>query len=159
MLRGVCTVGFSADDLNAAARWYSELLNTEPYFRAYECETCEARAFGVGHCAECGTAMQLGYIEFWVGDDQVELGFIDRRYLAGKANAPGSATVAWHVDDLTATMETLLAMGATAHEPITEQGGSGSGFVTASVIDPFGNVLGIYHNPHYLDMLAARHKA
>lgn len=26
---------------------------------------------------------------------------------------------------------------------------SGQGFVTASVTDPFGNVLGIMYNPHY----------
>ena len=161
MLRGVCTVGFSADDLHAAARWYAELLGIEPYFRAYECETCGARAFGVDHCAVCDTAMRLGYIEFRVGDDQVELGFIDRRDApAGEAdNTPGAVVVAWHVDDLGATVETLLAMGATEHEPITEQGGAGSGFVTASVVDPFGNVLGVYHNPHYLEMLAARNKA
>ncbi|MFC9692087.1 VOC family protein [Kribbella sp. NPDC056951] len=149
-------MGFAADDLEAAGRWYAGLLGIEPYFRAYECETCGARAFGDDRCAECGTAMRLGYIEFRVGDDQVELGFIDRRYTpSGTVNA---ATVAWHVDDLKATMETLLAMGATEHEPITEQGGAGSGFVTASVIDPFGNVLGVYHNPHYLEMLAARSK-
>jgi hypothetical protein len=49
-------------------------------------------------------------------------------------------------------------MGATEHEPITEQGGAGSGFLTASVIDPFGNVLGLFHNPHYLQMFAARTK-
>jgi hypothetical protein len=29
----------------------------------------------------------------------------------------------------------------------------GSGFVTASVVDPFGNVLGIMYNRHYLDIL------
>jgi hypothetical protein len=28
--------------------------------------------------------------------------------------------------------------------------------VTASVVDPFGNVLGIMHNPHYLEIVAAR---
>ena len=28
-------------------------------------------------------------------------------------------------------------------------------FVTASVVDPFGNVLGIVYNPHYLETLAA----
>jgi hypothetical protein len=27
------------------------------------------------------------------------------------------------------------------------------GFVTVAVVDPFGNVLGIMHNPHYLEML------
>ena len=29
----------------------------------------------------------------------------------------------------------------------------GGGFITASVVDPFGNVLGIMYNPHYLDVL------
>lgn len=27
---------------------------------------------------------------------------------------------------------------------------------TASVVDPFGNVLGVMHDPHYLEVLAAR---
>ena len=27
--------------------------------------------------------------------------------------------------------------------------------ITASVVDPFGNVLGIIYNPHYLETLAA----
>lgn len=31
-----------------------------------------------------------------------------------------------------------------------------SGFVTASVVDPFGNVLGIMANPHYLQILTSR---
>lgn len=38
------------------------------------------------------------------------------------------------------------------YEPITRRG---EGFVTASVVDPFGNVFGIMHNPHYLAVLAA----
>jgi hypothetical protein len=29
----------------------------------------------------------------------------------------------------------------------------GEGFVTASVVDPFGNVIGIMANPHYLEVL------
>lgn len=44
-------------------------------------------------------------------------------------------------------------MGATLHDGIRERG---EGFVTASVIDPFGNVLGIMYNQHYLDTLASR---
>ena len=47
-------------------------------------------------------------------------------------------------------------MGATEYEPVTERE---SGFTTASVVDPFGNVLGVMHNPHYLEVLAARTKA
>ena len=37
--------------------------------------------------------------------------------------------------------------------PVTEQG---PGFVTASVYDPFGNVLGVMFNQHYLDVVAGR---
>ena len=44
-------------------------------------------------------------------------------------------------------------MGAREHLPVTERG---HGFVTASVVDPFGNILGIMANPHYLEVLANR---
>ncbi|MER7475207.1 hypothetical protein ABT351_31575, partial [Micromonospora sp. NPDC000018] len=27
----------------------------------------------------------------------------------------------------------------------------GSGFVTATVVDPFGNLLGVMYNPHYVE--------
>jgi predicted enzyme related to lactoylglutathione lyase len=56
------------------------------------------------------------------------------------------------VDDVKATLDRLVAMGAQPHQPITEWGTAG--FVTASVVDPFGNILGIMYNPHYLDVLA-----
>jgi predicted enzyme related to lactoylglutathione lyase len=58
----------------------------------------------------------------------------------------------WHVDDLNATVERLLSMGAKEYQPITPRG---EGFVTASVVDPFGNVLGVMNNPHYLEILAS----
>jgi predicted enzyme related to lactoylglutathione lyase len=60
----------------------------------------------------------------------------------------------WHVDDIENTLERLKSMGAKEYEPITKRGNSG--FVTASVIDPFGNILGIMYNPHYADMLRSR---
>jgi predicted enzyme related to lactoylglutathione lyase len=136
MFRGLATISFYADDLAAARDWYTELLAVEPYYAVPQPPAAPA------------------YIEFRVGDDESELGFIDRRYApGGAANTPGGAVMLWHVDDLTATVEKLLAMGATEYEPITERE---SGFSTASVVDPFGNVLGVMHNPHYLEMLAAR---
>jgi len=130
MLRGLTTVSFFAEDLEEAKRWYAELLGIAPYYQV------------------------PGYIEFRVGDYAHELGFIDARYAPHPApgGAAGSVTY-WHVDDLTASWERLLAMGATEHHPPTERG---EGFVTASVIDPFGNILGIMANPHYLDVLAGR---
>ena len=52
-----------------------------------------------------------------------------------------------------AAYDRLLALGATAHQPPIERG---PGFVTASVVDPFGNVLGVMLNQHYVDVLAGR---
>jgi uncharacterized glyoxalase superfamily protein PhnB len=45
--------------------------------------------------------------------------------------------------------ERLVAMGATEHEKPRDRG---LGFVTATVIDPFGNVLGVMYNPHYVEI-------
>jgi catechol 2,3-dioxygenase-like lactoylglutathione lyase family enzyme len=136
VFRGFATISFFADDLAAARDWYAELLGIEPYY-AFP-RPPEAPA----------------YLEFRVGDDEDELGIIDRRYApAGASSGPGGAVLFWHVDDLAGTLGTLLRMGAVEYEPLTHRE---SGFATASVVDPFGNVLGIMTNPHYLEVLAAR---
>ena len=136
MFRGFATISFYADDLAAAGDWYTGLLGVDPYYAFPQPPAPPA------------------YIEFRVGDDQDELGLIDRKYAPGGASAtPGGAVMFWHVDDLPATLEKLLAMGAIEYEPLTERE---AGFTTASVIDPFGNILGVMYNPHYLDVLARR---
>ncbi|MET8338737.1 VOC family protein [Streptosporangium canum] len=133
MLRGLATVSFWADDLEAAKKWYVELLGAEPYFE------------------RPGNGQPAAYYEFRIGDYQAELGLIDRRYAPpGASAAPGGAVIHWHVDDVQATLDRLLSMGATPYTPLTEYG---PGFVTASVADPFGNVLGIMYNRHYLEIL------
>nr|WP_221409806.1 hypothetical protein [Pseudochryseolinea flava] len=91
-------------------------------------------------------------MEFRLGDYQHELGIIDRKYAPKDAlRGPGGAVVFWHVDDVSSALEKVKAMGAREYEPRIERE---AGFVTASVIDPFGNILGLMYNPHYLDMLA-----
>lgn len=47
-------------------------------------------------------------------------------------------------------------MGTKEHQAPIERG---KGFVTASVIDPFGNILGIMYNTHYLEVLGSTRKA
>lgn len=137
-LRGLATVSFYASDLTAAKKWYTDLLGIEPYFQRPDSE----------HPA---------YIEFRLGDYQHELGIIDSNYAPkGAAAGPGGAIVFWHVDDVPATLEKLTAMGAKEYELLTNRGG---GFITASVVDPFGNILGIMYNPHYLEILSAAKKA
>jgi catechol 2,3-dioxygenase-like lactoylglutathione lyase family enzyme len=73
---------------------------------------------------------RLAYAEFRIGDYQDELGIIDRSYgPPGATTEPGGAIMYW---------------------PRGE-----AGFVTAAVVDPFGNVLGVMYNPHYLEVLEA----
>ena len=50
-------------------------------------------------------------------------------------------------------MKDLEARGAKELEPIVERE---AGFITASMVDPFGNILGVMYNPHYVEILAAR---
>lgn len=130
-LRGFTTVNYRAADVAAAAAWYAEFLGVEPYF------------------VQPPAPRPPAYVEFRIGDLSHELGIIDSRYLPEDASV-GGVVMYWHVDDVEAVHARLLGLGATAHTPITERG---PGFVTASVLDPFGNILGIMFNRHYLDQL------
>ena len=58
----------------------------------------------------------------------------------------------WHVDDVRGCYDRLISLGATTYEEPVERG---PGFVTASVVDPFGNILGVMYNQHYLEVLAS----
>jgi len=129
MLRGFATVNYYAADLDAAKAWYTEFLGFEPYF-------------GVP-----------GYVEFRIGDYQAELGIIDAQYAPPAPAAPAGEIIYWHVDDVDAALERALSLGATTYQERTERG---SGFITGSVVDPFGNILGVMQNPHYLEVLEGR---
>ena len=61
---------------------------------------------------------------------------------------PGTtgARAYWGVDDIEGELARLLALGAVPHEPIQDVG---EGIKHAAVLDPFGNVFGIIHNPHF----------
>jgi predicted enzyme related to lactoylglutathione lyase len=123
----MATVNYFAKDHESAKRWYSELLGVEPYFN------------------------RPGYAEFRIGDYQHELGIIDSKYAPGdRATQPNGIVLYWHVDDLDATLDRLKQLGATEYEERKERG---PGFTTASVVDPFGNILGIMSNAHYLQVL------
>src|SRR5687768_662881 len=118
-LRGLATVNFYAADLEAAKKWYSGFLGIEPYFNV------------------------PGYTEFRIGDYQQELGIIDAKYAPESYSVnPSGAIVHWHVDDLKATLDRLISLGATEFLPITDHSQGKGTFVTASVVDPFGNILG-----------------
>jgi predicted enzyme related to lactoylglutathione lyase len=132
MLRGLTTVSFWADDVSAARDWYTDALGIEPYFQRPE-------------------QGPPAYIEFRVGADEDELGLIDRRYAPPDGSLdPGGAIIYWQVDDVAAAVSRLIELGATEYQPVTAQGTAG--FITASVVDPFGNILGLMYNPHFVAM-------
>ena len=136
MLRGLATVTFFTDDMDATTTWYAELLGAEPYFEV------------------AGPDGKAAYREFRIGDYQHELGFIDRRFEpGGPSDTPAGAVAFWHVDDIDAALERLFARGAKEYDPRTVRT---AGFITASVVDPWGNVLGLTHSPHYLEVLKGR---
>ncbi|WP_433831402.1 VOC family protein [Actinoplanes sp. CA-015351] len=129
-LRGLTTVTFFADDLDAARAWYTGVFELEPYF-----------------------VRDGAYLEWRVGDYQHEFGVLNSRFAPHGVGGPASgAIVYWAVDDVEAAWHRLLGLGATPHDKPTERG---PGYVTASVLDPFGNVLGVMLNQHYHDVLAA----
>lgn len=135
-LRGMATVNFWADDVTAARDWYAGL-------------------FGIGAYFQMPNADKPAYVEFRIGDYEHEFGIIDRNYAPEAMQpGPGGAVVLWQVDDIEAALAHLLELGCTEYDPLTKRGDGG--FVTASVVDPFGNVLGIMSNPHYLQILEAR---
>ena len=123
MLRGVTTVVYRANDLTAATAWYGQLLGAEPYF-----------------------LRPPWYAEFRIGDYQHELGILT----AGPEATPAGVVAYWYVDDVHAAYWRLLDLGATEHEAPRE---FGEGYVGATVVDPFGNLLGVMQNVHYLEVL------
>jgi predicted enzyme related to lactoylglutathione lyase len=131
ILRGLSTINYFATDHAAARKWYAVFLGIEPYFE------------------------RPGYVEFRLGDYQHELGIVDSKYVPGTESTNGRAGVVvyWHVDDVNAVLEKAVSLGAKQLEAPQDRG---HGFITATVVDPFGNILGIMYNPHYLEMLAAR---
>ncbi len=129
-LRGISTLSFYAADHAAAKKWYTEFLGIEPYFSV------------------------PGYAEFRIGDYQHELGIIDSAFAPeGATQGPAGSIAYWHVDDLKNTLDTLIALGATLYQPITDRSQGSGRFVTASVTDPFGNILGIMYNAHYMEIV------
>lgn len=131
MLRGLTTITYLADDVAAARDWYADVTGTSAYFERSDDDG-------------------LAYAEFRLGDYQHELGIMATRYAAPQPAEPAGVVAYWAVDDATAAHARLLQAGASEHLPPMERG---PGYVTASVVDPFGNILGVMQNAHYDDVL------
>lgn len=82
------------------------------------------------------------YVGFNVGGYELGLHPAER----GIPEGPGGATAYWGVDDIGAAVHRLEDLGARAHSEIQDVG---EGIRVATVIDPFGNLVGIIENPHF----------
>jgi len=82
------------------------------------------------------------YVGFNVGG--YELALDPDRSVARPAGS--GAMVYWGVDDVEGELNRLLSLGAKPHTPFQDVGG---GIKVGSVLDPFGNALGLIFNPHF----------
>ena len=115
MILGLRTAIYPVPDLEAATRWYTEMLGVAPYFS------------------------EPFYVGFTVGG--FELGLVPDLTPAITGPQP-----LWGVAEIGVEYERLLALGASALEPVTEVGG---GIRVAAVRDPFGNRFALIENPHF----------
>jgi len=81
------------------------------------------------------------YVGFNIGG--FELGLVPDAPLSKPA---GGVVALWGVDDVGAECARFHALGATVHEEPREVGG---GITVASVLDPFGNIIGLICNPQF----------
>ena len=116
---GLRTVAYYAPDIAAAKAWYVQALGIEPYFD------------------------EPFYVGFDVGG--YELGLQPEEENMPQEGRTGVVAY-WGVDDVEQAFVHLLGCGATTLAPPEEVGG---GIIVASVLDPFGNALGVIYNPHF----------
>lgn len=114
---GLRTVIYRVPDITAGKEWYRKAFNTDPYFD------------------------EPFYVGFEIGG--YELGV--HPLAPGEAH-PGAGAVEtyWGVEDIHEAYNHLLQLGATTHEAPRNVGGP---IETATVTDPWGNIIGLIYNP------------
>lgn len=118
MINGIKSVIYGVTEIDLAKKWYSKVLQKEPYFD------------------------EENYVGFNVGG--YELGLYAK---AKSIKKKSDGVVAyWGVANIEAEFKRLLQLKAVVFEEIADVGG---GIKMASFVDPFGNIFGIIHNPHF----------
>jgi len=114
MNQGIKTIIYPVKDIAQAKALYSNLLGVEPYMD------------------------QPYYVAFKVGGQDIGL---DPN---GAAKGMTGPTSYYHVDDIAATLQSLLDAGAQTQQAISDVGG---GKLMATVRDAAGNVVGLIQMP------------
>lgn len=114
---GLRTAINKVPDIEKAKQWYTEAFHTAPYFDM---------PFYVGfNISGYELGLQPGE-KIESGTDNVE--------------------IYWGVNDVDASYNRLIALGATAHQPPQNVGGE---IIVATVKDPWNNIIGIIYNPNF----------
>lgn len=120
---GLRTLIYKVEDINQAKNWYTLAFGVLPYFD---------EPFYVGFNI---AGYELGLQP--LSDSSEDTSAMDK---------PANVAAYWGVEDIAATYEKLIALGATAHEDPREVGG---GIKVATLKDPWHNLIGIIYNPHF----------
>lgn len=82
------------------------------------------------------------YVGFNVGG--YELGLNPKGTVAQPVGS--GVRVFWGVDNIDEELDRLLGIGAQPHKPVED---IGADVKVASVLDPYGNLIGLIYNPHF----------
>lgn len=116
-IAGLRTAIYKVPDITAAKEWYAKAFATVAYFD------------------------EPFYVGFNI--DGYELGLQPSTDSTVKGE---SVAAYWATDDVQATYDRLVSIGATQHEAPQNVGGD---IIVATVKDPWDNVIGLIYNPHF----------
>lgn len=114
---GLRTVIYKVPDVEKAKQWYTEAFSTSPYFD----------------------------MPFYVGFNIAgyELGLQPDEKNETKSE---NVEMYWGVNDVEASYNRLIALGAAAHHPPQNVGEE---IIVATVKDPWNNIIGLIYNPTF----------
>lgn len=81
------------------------------------------------------------YVGFDVGGFELGLYPTDNEFIKGT-----NIECYLGVNDVAASHARLISLGAREYTPLQDVGG---GIIVSTVLDPFGNILGLIYNPHF----------
>ncbi|HRC02826.1 MAG TPA: VOC family protein [Niabella sp.] len=118
IMLGLRTTIYKVSDIQKATEWYSKAFGTNPYFNEPYYVGFNIKGYELGLQPEDNTTIK-----------KVE-----------------SVVAYWGVENIQATFDQLIGLGATENE---KPYNVGEEIWTATVKDPFGNVIGLIYNPHF----------
>lgn len=122
MLLGLRTAIYVVPDIAAARDWYAATFAISPDFDEPFYVGFNVAGFELGLMPSEGRSVEPG---------------------------PGGTLTYWGVDDVEAAVTHVVAAGATLVREAQDVGG---GIVVGLVADPWGNLVGLIHNPHFAAM-------